>query len=286
MTVEATVDYAGPKPQRSDQTLRAQATATVKGLLGLHPEVGKEVQEIWRTRVHLQELTRRSAAAERVAAETAQHEANLTIKFDPAGHRSLGFGLGIAVVVALVILDAFPLNWAAQAFGLDPDGTLLVTFILVVASVGAMLGFELTRGRTGRRRALTAVFLTGYLALLGLRTEFLATVSTGSLLVAFLQSALLTAISAGLVWCGSAILARTRFLRQSRARAAAQRAAKLGEEARAARLLADDTLERNIAVLHRMLFQWTLDVAPPQGIDHAQWNGALDGAVHELFRTP
>ena len=28
MTVEATVDYAEPKPQRSDQALRAQATAT------------------------------------------------------------------------------------------------------------------------------------------------------------------------------------------------------------------------------------------------------------------
>jgi hypothetical protein len=41
MTVEATVDYAEPKPQRSDQALRAQATATVLRLLGLHPEVGK-----------------------------------------------------------------------------------------------------------------------------------------------------------------------------------------------------------------------------------------------------
>jgi len=61
MTVEATVDYAGPKPQRSDQALRAQAPATVIRLLGLHPEAGKEVQEIWRTRVHLQELTQRAA---------------------------------------------------------------------------------------------------------------------------------------------------------------------------------------------------------------------------------
>jgi hypothetical protein len=286
VTVEAAVDYAEPNPQRSDQALRAQAIATVMRLLGLHPEAGQEVQEIWRTRVHLQELSKRSEAAARVAAETAQHEANLTIKFDPAAQRSLGFGLGMAVLVALVILDAFPLNWAAQAFGLDPDGTWLVTFLLVVASVGAMLGFELTRTRTSRRRALTAVLVAGYVALLSLRTEFLATVSTGSLLVAFLQSALLTAISAGLVWCGSAVLARTRFLRQSRARAAAQRAAKAGEEACAARLLAEGTLERNIAVLHRMLFLWALDVAPPQGIDHAQWIGALDGAVHELFRAP
>jgi len=286
MTVEATVDHAEPKPQGSDQAPRAQATATVMRLLGLHPEAGKEVQEIWRTRVHLQELTKRSEAAERLAVQTAQDEANLMVTLDPAGRRSLSFGLGAAVVVALVILDAFPLNWAAQAFGLDPDGTLLVTFILVVASVGAMLGFELTRGQTGRRRALTTVVVAGYLALLGLRAEFLATVSDVSLLVAFLQSALLTAISAGLVWCGSAVLARTRFLRHSRARAAAQRAARLGEEARAARRLADDTVDRHVAVLHRMLFQWALDMTPPQGIDHVQWKGALDQAVHELFRAP
>jgi hypothetical protein len=197
MTVEAAVDHAEPKPQPPDQALRAQATGTVMRLLGLHPEAGQEAQETWRTRVHLRELTKRSEAAERTAAETAQVEANLMVKFDPAGRRSPGFGLGAAVIVALVILAAFPLSWAARAFGLDPDGTLLVTFILVVASVGAMLGFEL-----------------------------------------------------------------------------------------AARRLADDTVDRHAAALHRMLFQWALDMAPPQGIDYAQWNGALDQAVHELFRAP
>jgi hypothetical protein len=285
MTVQATVGHAEPKPQHPDEILQAQATATVLRLLGQHPEAGKEVQEIWRTRVRLLELTKRSEAAERITAQTAQHEANLTIKFDPAGQRSLGFGLGMTVVVALVILDAFPLNWAAQAFGLGPAGTWLVTFILVVAVVGAMLGFELTHGRTSRRRVLTAVVVVGYLALLGLRTEFLATVSADSLLVAFLQSALLTAISAGLMWCGSAVLARTRSLGHSRARRAAQRADRLEEEARAAQLLAEDILERNVAILHRMLFQWALDLVLPQGLDHAQWSCALDRAVHELFRA-
>ena len=270
----------------ADPVLQGRATATIKRLLEEHPAVDKEIRDTLRTRVYLRELAGRTSQAEAAEADAEQREANLAVKLDPGDHRKLDFGLGFAIVVALVILDAVPLNWAAQAFGLNSAGTMLVTFILVVASVGAMLGFELTRARTGRRRALTAVLVAGYLALLGLRTEFLATVSTGSLLVAFLQSALLTAISAGLVWCGSAVLARTRFLHQSRARAAAQRAARLGEETRAARLLADDTLERNIAVLHRMLFQWALDVAPPQGIDHAQWSGALDGAVHELFRAP
>lgn len=286
MTVQATVDYAEPNPQRSDQALRAQAMATVMRLLGQHPETNREVQEIWRTRVHLQEQTKQSKAAEHVAEETAQYEANLTVKFDPAGRRSLGFGPGIAVVIALVILDAFPLNWAAQAFGLDQDETWIVTFVLVVAAAGAMLGFELTRGRPGRRRALTAVVAGGYLALLGLRTEFLATVSADSLLVAFLQSALLTAISAGLLWCGSAILARTRFQRHSRARRAALQAARHEKEAGDERLLAEVALERNVAILHRMLFQWALGEAPPPGIDHAQWSSALHHAIHDLFPAP
>jgi hypothetical protein len=44
---------------------------------------------------------------------------NLAVKLDPAGHRTLSFGLGLAIVVALVILDAIPLNWAARAFGLN-----------------------------------------------------------------------------------------------------------------------------------------------------------------------
>jgi len=286
MTVQAAVDYAEPNPQHSDQALVAQATATLVRLLGQHPEASREVQEIWRTRVHLQELTKRSAEADDVAAQTAQYAANLTVKFDPAGQRSLGFGLGMPVVLALVVLDAFPLNWAAQAFGLDPGGTWLVTFILIIAAVGAMVGFELTHGRTRRRRALTAVVVGGYLALLGLRTEFLAAVAADSLLVAFLQSALLTSISGGLVWCGSAVLARTGFLHHSQAHRAARRAARLAHEARAARLLAEDTLERNVAILHRMLFQWALLEVPPQGIDHAQWSGALNCAVHELFRAP
>lgn len=147
--------------------------------------------------------------------------ATLHVKLDPGDHRKLGFGLGLAIVAALVILDSVPLNWAAEAFGLDQTGTWLVTFILVVASVGAMLGLEITRGHPHRRGILTAVVTMGYLALLGLRTEFLITVSSESLPVALLQSALLTAISAGLVLCGSAVLARTRHLSHSQARAAA-----------------------------------------------------------------
>jgi hypothetical protein len=49
-----------------------------------------------------------------------------------------------------------------------------------------MLGTEFIRGLPGRRGVLAATITAGYLALLGLRTEFLITVSNESLPVALL----------------------------------------------------------------------------------------------------
>jgi len=281
MLAQADIEQTAP----TDPVLRAHATATIKRLLTEHPAVAKEIRDTLRTRVYLRELAGRTSHAEAVEADAEQHEANLAVKLDPGDHRKLGFGLGLAIVVALVILDSVPLNWAAQAFGLNSAGTWLVTFILVVASVGAMLGFELTRGHPRRRGILAAVVAVAYLALLGLRTEFLITVSSESLPVALLQSTLLTAISAGLVLCGSAVLARTRYLSHSRARAAARRAAQAADDARAAQRQAAEKLQRHIGSLHHMLLPWALRSAAPEGVDHAQWDAALEQAIRALFST-
>ncbi len=303
MTIETITEHGDPRPdpERDDSTLPAQAgaepttpadaalqahaTATIKRLLEEHPAVAKAIKEALRTRVHLRELAGRTNQAEVIEADTEQHDSNLAVKLDPGDHRILGFGLGLAIVLALVVLDAVPLNWAAQAFNLNQAGTWLVTFILVAASVGAMLGFEITRGYPRSRGVLTAVITVGYLALLGLRTEFLTTVSNDSLPVAVLQSALLTAISAGLVLCGSAVLARTRYLSHSRARAAARRAAQAADDARAAQRQAAEKLQRHIGSLHHMLLPWALRSATPEGVDHANWDAALDQAIRALFST-
>lgn len=288
MTVDTTTpEHGDPNtdPERDDSTLQEHASAAIKRLLEEHPAMAKEIRETLRTRVHLQELMRRTDQAEQTEADAEQQVSNLDVKLDPAGHRALSFGLGAAIVVGLVVLDAFPLNWAAQAFGLNQAGTWLVTFILLVASIGAMLGFELTRGHPRRRGVLTAVVTTGYLALLGLRTEFLATVGTDSFLVALFQSALLTAISAGLVLCGSAVLARTRFLNHSQARAAARSAAQVANDARAAQRQAADKLQRHIGTLHHMLLPWALSSSVPAGVDHAKWAAALEQAIRALFPT-
>ena len=302
MAIETIIEHGEPDPERDEPTLQVQAnaeqrtpddavllqahvTTTITRLLREHPAVAKEIKETLRTRVHLRELAERTNRAEKTEADTEQHESNLAVKLDPGEHRILGFGLGLAVVVALVILDAVPLNWAAQAFGLNSAGTWLVTFILVVASIGAMLGFEITRGHPRRRGVLSAVVTVGYLALLGLRTEFLIAVSIDSLPVAVLQSALLTAISAGLVLCGSTVLARTRFLNHSRARAAARRAAQVAEDARAAERQAAEKLQRHIGSLHHMLLPWALRSAAPEDVDHAGWDAALDQAIRALLST-
>jgi hypothetical protein len=305
MTIETITEHGEPDPGRTDPALRtpadagqeaqaayeppadaalhAHATDTITRVLHGLAAVAKEIKGALRIRVHVQELARRADAAEAKAADAEQRESNLAVKLDPGERRTLPFGLGAAIVVALVVLDTFPLNWAAQAFDLDSSGTWLVTFILVIASVGAMLGFEITRGHSRRRGILIAVVTAGYLALMALRTEYMTTVASDSFLVAAFQSALLTAISAGLVLCGSAVLARTRSLIYSRARAAARRAAQAADDARNAHSEALDKLNRHIGTLHQMILPEALRYAAPEGVGHAKWAAALEQAIRALF---
>lgn len=274
----------GPGDDRHDDAiLQAQANAALERWIQDHPQVAGEIKATVRAQIYLQELGGRTHEAEQAQQDTEQREDTMLTRHDPAGHRILGFAFGAALVVLLVVLDAVPLNWAAQAFGLDPAGTWLVTFILVIASVGAMLGFELTRGQPRRRGMLAAVVMAGYLALLGLRAEFLITVADELLPVALLQAAMLTAISAGLVLCGSVALARTRSLSLSRSRAVARRARQAAADARAVQSVAADKLQRHIGGLRQMLLPWALGSAAPAGVDRAKWTAALERAVRQLF---
>lgn len=65
---------------------------------------------------------------------TEQHAAGVTARVDLAGQRFAGFTTGVVVVTALLVFDAIPLNWAAQAFGLGAAATWLVTGIMLTAS--------------------------------------------------------------------------------------------------------------------------------------------------------
>ena len=283
MAINTFAEHDQPDHERDDPILQTQANAALECWLQDHPAVAGDIKETVRIHIHLQELQGRTREAEKAVQEAEHRHATLATRLDPAGYRILGFAVGAALVVVLVVLDAIPLNWAAQAFGLDSAGTWLVTFILVVASIGAMLGFEVTRGHARRRGILAAVVTAGYLALLGLRTEFLTAVAAESFLVAVLQAAILTAISAGLVLCGSAVMARTQALSLSRGRDAVRRARRAAAEARAAQNQAAEKLQRHIGALRQLLLPWALGSATPAGVDRAQWAAALEQAIRALF---
>ena len=204
-------------------------------------------------------------------------------KLDPGDRWTFPFALGAVLVIALVVLDAFPLNWAAQAFGLDSGATLVVTVILLIAAIAAMVGFEVTRDHARPRGILIAIVTAGFLALLGLRAEYLITVSGDSFPVAVFQSTILTAISAGLVVCGSACWPGPG--RSPTPGPVPPPGAPPGppSEARAAYDEAVDKLHRHIGTIHQMILPEALRFAAPEGVGYASWAAALEQAIRALF---
>ena len=289
MVVDPSIERAEPgsgnarNNRHADPILQAEANAALQRWLQDHPEIEGELKETVRAHIHFQEREARTREAERALQTAEQRYVILQTRQDVAGHRIFGCTIGLALVVALVVLDAVPLNWAAQAFGLDSSGTWLVTCILVVASVGAMVGFELTSGHSRQRGLLAAVVGVAYLVLLGLRTQFLTTVAGESTPVALLQSAMLTVISAGLVLCGSVVLARTRSFTLSHSAGIVRRARQATAAARIAQGLASQKLQRHIGALWQMLLPWALGTAAPAGVDRAKWAVALRQSVRQLF---
>jgi hypothetical protein len=269
--------------RHADPILQTEANAALECWLQDHPEIEGELKETVRAHIHFQELEARTHEAERALQTAEQRYATLLTRHDVAVRRIFGWAVGLTLVVALVVLDAVPLNWAAQAFGLDSGGTWLITCILVVASVGAMVGFELTSGYSRQRGLLAAVVGVAYLVLLGLRTQFLTTVVGESTAAALLQSAMLTVISAGLVLCGSVVLARTRSFTLSHSLGLVRRARRRAAAARMAQGLASQKLQRHIGALWQMLLPWALGTAAPAGVDRAMWAVALRQSVRQLF---
>jgi CheY-like chemotaxis protein len=244
-----------------------------------------EYEEATRADTHQHEVRRRMDMANRDLGEARVHVSALIDQHNLDGRRILGFLSGSAVVVALVVLDAIPLNWAAQAFDLNAAESWLVTLILLAASVGAMAGLEVTRHDARRHAALVAVTLTAYAGLVALRTMFLVTVAGEGMAAALLQAVVLSAISAGLVFLGSAVMARTRPQRLSRALAAARRAQRASEASEAAWRRAEEKLERHLVVLRRQLVRQPLYTSVPAGMPHADWVTALERALRALFAS-
>jgi hypothetical protein len=151
-----------------------------------------------------------------------------------------------------------------------------------VASLAAMFGFELTRTDHRKRLALIVVASLGFGILLLLRIQFLMAVAGESLLAALLQAVVLTAISAGLVLCGSAVMARTQHYRIARAKADVRHAEQIADDAARKRAEAERVLRRHIEVLRQRVSTATA----PDGTDPATWAADLEREIQALFPEP
>lgn len=245
-----------------------------------------ELEEAMRADSHCREKRRHAEVAGLALADAKARVSSLIDKHDLDGRRTLSFWMGSAIIAALVFLDAVPLNWAAQAFGLNQADSWLITLILLAAAIGAMAGLEVTRHEPRRRAVLVGVILAAYAGLVALRTSFLVTVIGESVLAALLQAVVLSAVSAGLVLVGSAVMARTRALKLSRASAAWRRARRTSESGEAAWRRAQEQLDRHLAVLRRQLVRQPLFTAVPAGATHAAWVAALENALRAQFTQP
>jgi cation transport ATPase len=243
----------------------------------------EEHEEAMRAGMHRHEMRRRMEAADHTLAEARTRVSGLKDRHNLDGRRTLSFWLGSGVVAVLVVLDAIPLNWAAQAFGLNAADSWVVTFILLAASIGAMAALEAARHDSRRYLTLVAVTLTAYAGLVALRTSFLVTVTGDGMAAALLQAVVLSAISAGLVFLGSAVMTRTRPYRLSRAQARARRARQVSQASETAWRRAGDKLERHLGVLHRQLIRQPLYSSVPSGMTHTEWVDVLDRVLRAQF---
>jgi hypothetical protein len=100
---------------------------------------------------------------------------------------------------------------------------------------------------------------------------------------ALVQSGFLTAVCAGLVLCGSTVLARTQSLGLSRSSAAARRTRLAAVEASRAHAAAARKLELCIDGIRQMLLPWALSSVAPAKVDRASWVAALEQAVGRLL---
>ena len=282
MSTTADIDHAS-QGQVPDPALDARAAASLRALFEARPALATDLEEAGRAYTHLEQERQREADALDALTLAEQHASGVTARLDLAGHRFAGFTIGALAVVILLVFDAIPLNWAAQAFGLAAAATWLVTGIMLVASAGAMAGIELTREDSRRRTTLLILMVAGFGAVAVLRTVFLVTVAEESLGAAILQAVLLSAFSAGLVACGSVVMARTRPLALARALAAVKRARRTVATRHDACRRAEERMHLHWAVLQRVVREWSVMSEAPAGASHADWISALERAVRALL---
>ena len=154
MTVTAPADPAIPeRPDPEHPDPGGLAVAGLAGWLREDRAAAEEHEEAMRADSYQHEMRRRMDAADHARSEARARVSGLIDKHNLDGRKTLAFWQGSAIVTVLVVLDAIPLNWAAQAFDLNNADSWLVTLILLAASIGAMAGLDAARQDSRRDRS-------------------------------------------------------------------------------------------------------------------------------------
>jgi hypothetical protein len=281
-TASTSHSWARLRDDISDSTLDIDTSAELRAWFA-SPSVEAKFSEAFQANARLQQEQQREAEAARAAERAVRRVNDLITGLELGENRFIAFPFSTAIVAFLLLMDVIPLNWAAQSFGLSTTVTSIFTAILVAASGGAMAGIKLTRKNPRGRAVLLALIIAAYVALISLRTQFIVTVLSVSVLTAILQAVLLNAVSAGLLVCGTMVMVRTRPPKVERAIGDVRRARRRLEMQRAARKRADYSMQEHWAVLQDMLRRWTISSGITFSVSEVDKVDALERALLDLF---
>lgn len=190
--------------------------------------------------------------------------------------------LGTTLAITLALLDALPAYWTAEAFGLSQTSTIIVTVLLCAALGGGMWLLELfsRQHRRSALRILGAALAAGFLAMFGLRQNYLEVTGGQGFMSSALESLALTAMSAALVCVGFVILSH----RTTKAVTSAEQVARETARSGAAKAAAS---ARAKAVMSRAAFKDTVVTAGVSrehlGISHEQFLEAIGDAIDSVL---
>jgi hypothetical protein len=264
----------------TNEGLRGPATSSLGRLVAEHPALDPAIRNARHLHHKLGAATLRCKAAHDLAA--VKHTALLALESkDELDGRSRRIPtiLGAVLLVLLAVSDVVPMYWAAEAFDVSALGTIVVTAILLAATIGAMWAIETA---SAHRRAVLAGMVIGYLALTVLRARFLL-VTGSSLDAAALEALFLAGLSVGLLAFGSAVLART----ERPSVAAARRAWRVADgelrTAEADLLVVRREADHAAEVVCQDVRLYAMAATPPEGVAQHTWVAALLAAVEEML---
>jgi hypothetical protein len=195
------VEPTGIPPGQSPRSYAIQAIGT---LLSESPRAREPIREARHDQAKAHRLAAEAAQADQRTAGAQERAAAKRRTADPHERINWWLTISAAVVVGLALLDALPTYWSAQAFGLSPTFTLIVTVLLCAALGGAMLLLDLfsRHGRRSALRIMEGTLAAGFVTMFVLRLQYLRVTGIAGFWPRAIEASALTVVPAALVAAG------------------------------------------------------------------------------------